>query len=151
MTTQCSHFGRVSWAHLLQNNSLWHNLAECADRVYPIYEEYWIGIYYESVRKSIELARSLSLGDKIDESVVPSSLTELQNFVEFYREEGIDILSTTVTVVPRVLQAISNSDDECLVAVTRCLISTLETAQSAEAMANQSTRKKKHGKTQHFN
>jgi hypothetical protein len=115
--------------------------AECADRVYPIYEEYWIGSYYESVKQSIELARSLSLGDEIDEKVVQSSLTELQDLVEFYREEGIDILSATITVVLRVLQAINSSDDECLVAVTRCLISTLDTAQSAEAMANQSTPK----------
>jgi hypothetical protein len=113
--------------------------AECGDRVYPIYEEYWVGDYYESVRRSIDIGWSVASGEKVDEAEIQKCLAEVQDLVNYYREEGIDVLGAAVTVVLRVLQSLASDEEAHLMAVARGLVSARDTAQSAEAMANQST------------
>lgn len=110
--------------------------AECADRVYPIYEEYQVGTYSKSVRRSIEIGWSYACRATVDEAEIQSCLAEVQDIVEFYREEGIDVLGDTVTVVLRVLQALTPDEEKSSLAVARALVSARDAAQSAEAMAN---------------
>jgi hypothetical protein len=114
-------------------------VAECGDRVYPIYEEYWVGEYYESVRRSIDIGWSVASGANVDEVEIQTCLTEVQDLVNYYREEGIDVLGAAVTVVLRVLQSLASDEEAHLMAVARGLVSARDTAQSAEAAANQST------------
>jgi hypothetical protein len=111
----------------------------CGKRTLPIYETYWIGNYEESVGQAVELGWSVSLGASVDQQHISSALTELQNLVAFYREEGIDVLAATTTVILRVLQSLSENEEESRQAVGRALVSTLDTARYAEAMANQVT------------
>jgi hypothetical protein len=109
--------------------------------VYPIYEEYSVGTYYKSVRRSIEIGWSYACGARVDEAEIQSCLAELQDIVEFYREEGIDVLGDIVTVVLRVLQALTPDEEKSSLAVARALVSARDAAQSAEAMANLETPK----------
>jgi hypothetical protein len=116
-------------------------VAESADRVYPIYEEYWVGTYSEFVRRSIDIGWAHACGATVDEAEIRTCLTHVGGLVEFYREEGIDVLAATVTVCLRVLQAMAPDQKELSLSVARGLLSARETAQAAEAMANQQTPK----------
>jgi hypothetical protein len=114
-------------------------VAECGDRVRPIYEEDWVGTYSPAVGRSIEIGWSYACGAKVDESEMQFCLAEIRDLVEFYHEEEINVLASTVTVVLRVLQSLSANEQESCLAVARGLVSTVDTANRAEALANQST------------
>jgi hypothetical protein len=105
--------------------------------VYPIYEEYWVGTYYESVRQSVEAGWAYATGQSVNEAELQKYQTEVHDTVEYYREEGIDILGDVVTVVLRILESMGRDEEESCRAVARGLLSTRDAAQSAEAMANQ--------------
>jgi hypothetical protein len=113
--------------------------AECGSRVLPVYEEYWVGTYADSIPRSVEIAWAYACGTPFDRAEVQGCLIEVTDVVAFYREEGNDILSNATTVVLRVLQCLDSDDDESLRAVGRAMVSVLNTAQSAESMANRGT------------
>lgn len=113
--------------------------AECGSRVLPVYEEYWVGDYFESVKQSVDMAWAFACGTPFDPAELERCLAELADVVAFYNEEGIDVLSNATTVVLRVLQCLADDEEESLRAVGRAMVSTLGTAQSAESMANRGT------------
>jgi hypothetical protein len=114
-------------------------VAECGDRVLPVYEEYWVGTYYPEVGHSIEIGWSCACGAKVDASEIQSCLVKVEDLVDFYYEEGIEVLASTVTVALRVLQSMSPDEEESCLAVARGLVYAVDTANRAEAMANRST------------
>lgn len=111
--------------------------AECAERIYPIYQAYWVGSYYESVKQSIELAWSYAMGNQIDEDQLQANLEELGDLVNYYYEEGISELAETVNSVFLLLQAVSGNEEETIVAVAQCLGAIQAAALYTEAMVNQ--------------
>jgi len=116
-------------------------VAECGERVRPVYEEYWVGTYSASVGRSVELGWTFACGGKIDAAETQACIAEVRDVVEFYNEEGISILAAVVTVALRVLESMSSDEDASCMAVARGLNSDLNAAQLAEAMANQATPK----------
>lgn len=111
--------------------------AECAERIYPIYEHCWVGTYSELVRRSIEISWAHACGEKVDQAELEACLIEVRDLVAFYLEdESIEVLSSTVTVVLRALEAITNNEEDSSLAVSRALLSTLSAAQSAEVMTH---------------
>jgi hypothetical protein len=114
-------------------------VAECGDRVLPVYEEYWVGTYYPEVGHSIEIGWSYASGAKVEVSEIQSCLLRVEDLVDFYYEEGIELLASTVTVVLRVLESMSPIEEESCLAVARGLVYAVDTANQAEAMANQNT------------
>jgi hypothetical protein len=111
--------------------------AECADRVYPIYEEYWSGDFSESVRRSVDLVWSYASGSAIDEADVRACITEVRDLVDYYGEEEISILLQTVSVVLYSLESLTDDDAASTKSVARSLVGARDVAQSAEAMANE--------------
>jgi hypothetical protein len=112
-------------------------VAECGDRVFPVYEEYWVGTYYPEVGRSIEIGWSYACGAKVEASEIQSCLVRVEGLVEFYYEEGRELLASTVTVVLRILESMSPVEEESCLAVARGLIYAVDTANQAEAMASQ--------------
>lgn len=110
--------------------------AECADRVYPIYEAYWTGSYYETVKQSIELGWSYAQGNQIDENLLQVNLSELEDLVNYYYEEDISELAETVNTVFLLLQAINRNDEDTLTAVAQCLSAAQAAALYTETMVN---------------
>lgn len=111
-------------------------IAECADRVRPIYEEGWEGTYSTAIGRSVEIGWAYALGNPPGGNETRSSLVEVQELVTFYREDGLDLLGDATTVILRLLQALTNKEEECCKAIARGLITTRDTAQSAEAEGN---------------
>ncbi|WP_394847465.1 hypothetical protein LZC95_08365 [Pendulispora brunnea] len=112
--------------------------AEIGDRVYPIYEEYWIGTYSNHVRRSIDLAWSRAEGGVVDQNDLRSCQADIEDLVAFYgEEEENDLLRAVVTVVLRVLQSLSSDSSESDLAVARALLEAQNVAQAAEAMADE--------------
>ena len=111
--------------------------AECGNRVVTVYQEYWVGTFFESVESSIDIGWDFAKGNPVDVKAIDGLVVQLRDLVEFYYEEGIEVLATTVTVPLRILQAISSgNDDDISLNIARSLIAARDTAQFAEAMAN---------------
>jgi len=110
--------------------------AECADRVYTIYKEYWAGAFYESVKQSVDLAWTYAQGNPFDEEQLKSYLVELEDIVDFYYEEGITETAESVNTVFLLLQAISTNGEDSTTSVARALSSAKVAAQFAEAAVN---------------
>jgi len=111
-------------------------LAECATRVFPIYKEYWVGTYYEEVFNSINIAWDFALGNVVNEKEYQNCLVEVDDIVNFYSEEGISILGHSVSVVSSLLYSMVVNEEKSSHATVFGLFSSLDTAASAEAMAN---------------
>lgn len=112
-------------------------VAECGMRVVSVYEQFWIGAYYESVGRAVEIGWAFATGANVDPGEVQVCMAELQDVAAFYHEEGNTVLANTVTVSLRILQSLSMNDEESLMAVARGLTTTADVAQAAETMANQ--------------
>jgi hypothetical protein len=111
--------------------------AECGARVYPIYDEYWVGDFYESVRRSVDLVWSYASGSTIDEADSRACIQEVKKILDFYGDEEISILLQTVSVILYALEALTEDDAASTLAVARSLAVARDVAQSAEAMANE--------------
>jgi hypothetical protein len=59
-------------------------VAECGDRVFPVYEEYWGGRYYPEVGRSIEIGWSYACGANVEASEIQSCLVKVEELVELY-------------------------------------------------------------------
>jgi hypothetical protein len=114
-------------------------VSECAERVYPVYEERWSGSFYVAIRRAIEMGWNFGCGIKVDDDQMRTYLDHVQDAVAYYRDEGIDLLGDTVTVALRVLQSMSLDEEESCLAVARGLLSTRDAANAAEAMADLDT------------
>lgn len=114
-------------------------LVECGARVLPIYEEYWVGTYDSEVGRSIEIGWDYALGNIVDKSEFQNCLKELDDIAAFYYEEDINILAKSVTVVLSVLQSMFVDEDSSCLALIKGLDSTIDAANSAEAMADRET------------
>ena len=112
-------------------------IAETGDRVQPVYQEYMIGTHSDAIARSVEIGWSYACGGVVDDSEVRALITELDDVIEFYGDEGIDVLQSTVMVTLRILQALSPNEDESNRAVGRGLVSARDVAQYAEAMTQQ--------------
>lgn len=108
----------------------------CGVRTVPVYEQCWIGTYYESVGRSVEIGWSFATGADVDPGEVRACLAEVQDVVAFYHEEGNAVLANAVTVSLRILQSLSMNNEESLLAVARGLTTTADVAQAVETMAN---------------
>ena len=58
----------------------------------------------------------------------------VEDVLNYYQEDGYDILSATVTVSFRLLESMSPDEGEAMLAVARGMCSTFDTVNSAEAM-----------------
>jgi hypothetical protein len=111
--------------------------AECGARVYPIYDEYWVGDFYESVRRSVNLVWSYASGSTIDDADARACAQEVKEILDFYGDEEISILLQTVSVILYALESLTEDDAASTLAVARSLAVARDVAQSAEAMANE--------------
>jgi hypothetical protein len=111
-------------------------VSECAERVYPVYEEWWSGSFYVAIRRAIEMGWNFGCGLKVDDELMRTSLDHVQDAVAYYRDEGTDLLGDTVTVALRVLQAMAPDEEESCLAVARGLLSTRGAAKTAEISAD---------------
>ncbi|WP_394847463.1 hypothetical protein LZC95_08355 [Pendulispora brunnea] len=111
--------------------------AELADRVFPLYQEYWTGTYSEEVRRSIELVWARACDEPVDDHELQACLKEVRETNSYYLDEGIDVLANAVTVVLRAIEAVVASEDDSILAVARALTTAIDAAVAAEAMANQ--------------
>jgi hypothetical protein len=114
-------------------------VSECAERVYPVYEEWWSGSFYVAIRRAIEMGWNFGCGIKVDDELMRTYLDHVQDAVAYYREEGIDLLGDTVTVALRVLESMCPKEEESCLAVARGLLSTRKAANAAEVMADRAT------------
>jgi hypothetical protein len=116
-------------------------VSECAERVYPIYEEMWWGSFYVAVRRAIEMGWNFGCGLPIDAALKGRYLEHVQDAVTFYREEATEdaLLANPVTVALRVLESMVEDEEQSCLAVARGLLSTLNSAKVAEAMADRHT------------
>jgi hypothetical protein len=116
-------------------------LSACAERVLPIYEDYWVGDYYPSVARSVEIGWTYALGADVNAEELRTCLDEVQDLVTYYHEEPTrhEILAAAVTVVLRMLQSITPDEEASIIATARGISSTIDTAKSAEWMANWDT------------
>jgi hypothetical protein len=108
-------------------------VSECAERVYPLYEEMWGGSYYVAVRRGIEMGWNFACGLPIDEDLKARLLEHMLDAVTFFREDATrdDLLANPLTVALRGLQSMVEDEEESCLAVARGLGSTLSSAQSA--------------------
>jgi hypothetical protein len=113
--------------------------AECGDRVYPIYEEYWSGVYSSVVRRAVEIGWSHACGESIDEQEIRAAHTELEGIVDFYDEDEFDLLARTVGTIRYLLSSLSSDAEESTLSVARALIAAQAVARFAESLANQGT------------
>jgi hypothetical protein len=129
---------RASKASPLARTAL---VSECAERVYPIYEEMWWGSFYVAVRRAIEMGWNFGCGLPIDAALKGRYLEHVQDAVTFYREEATEdaLLANPVTVALRVLESMVEDEEQSCLAVARGLLSTLNSAKVAEAMADRHT------------
>ena len=109
-------------------------VAECLGRVYPIYQEAWSGDYCPAIRRSLELGRMYGCGLPIDPVELQGCKEYVEDVLNYYQEDGYDILSATVTVSFRLLESMSPDEGEAMLAVARGMCSTFDTVNSAEAM-----------------
>ncbi len=116
-------------------------LAESAGRVFPVYEQYWVGDYHPEVGRAIEVGWEYALGQPVDPDEHAKLLATVRDLVTYYYEEPtrIDLLAQTVTVVLRLLQSMTPDDEAAVRATVRGVYSAIDTAKSAEAHANQET------------
>jgi len=112
--------------------------AKCGERVLPIYEEYWVGDYYPAVGRSIEIGWDYACGAAVDETELRTCLDHVRDLVSYYHDEKTnnDLLAPTVTVVLRVLQSVTPDEEASCLAVARSVLTSVDTAMSAEVMAN---------------
>ena len=108
-------------------------VSECAERVYPLYEEMWRGSYYVAVRRGIEMGWNFACRLPIDEELKVRYLKHVLDAVTFFREDATrdDLLADPLTVALRVLQSIVEDEEDSCLAVARGLGSTVSSAQSA--------------------
>jgi hypothetical protein len=116
-------------------------VSECAERVYPIYEEMWWGSFYISVRRAIEMGWNFGCGLPIDEELKARYLEHVLDAVTYYLKEATEdrLLASTVTVALRVLESMVQDEEESCFAVARGLLSARRVANGAEAIADRHT------------
>lgn len=76
-------------------------VAQCAARVLPVYEEYWVGTYSGSVGRAVQIGWLVACGTPADSAEIRTCLAELEDVVSFYHEEGIGVLANATTVALR--------------------------------------------------
>jgi hypothetical protein len=111
--------------------------AESASRVYPIYENYWVGEFYESVGRSVDIIWSYACGATIEEGELRAYARQVREILDFYGEEEINILIRTVSVILYSLESLTDDNSASTLAGARSLAVARDVAQSAEAMTNQ--------------
>ncbi len=114
--------------------------AEIATRLYPIYEEYYVGDFSERVSRSIEIGWSYACGGTADPNEIRACREEVKDLIAFYRDdEDIELLRTLVVAVFCVLESLDADEEKSIAAVARAIWQSRDTAQYAEVMANQET------------
>ena len=110
--------------------------AECASRVAPVYVEYPVGFSYPEVQRAVEIAWQFAAGRRYDDAEIQDCLAKVTKLVDYYCDDGLDLLAETTTVVLRALECVLGNDKESLRAAGRAMVSARAAAQAAEAMAN---------------
>lgn len=116
-------------------------LSECASRVLPVYEEYWVGDYYPSVSRSVELGWEFATGVETRAAELQTCTDEIQDLVTYYYEDATrnEVLASVVTIVLRLLHSITPDEAASCLAFARGLSSGIDAARNAEWMANWDT------------
>jgi hypothetical protein len=116
-------------------------LSASAERVLPVYEEYWVGDYSPAVARSVEIGWASALGEPVNADELKSCIAEVQDLVTYYYEEATrhEVLATAVTVVLRLLQSITPDEEASVLATARGIGSAVEAARAAEWTANWDT------------
>ncbi len=116
-------------------------LSASAERVLPVYEEYWVGDYSPAVARSVEIGWAYALGGDGNAAESRTCIAEVQDLVTYYYEDATrhEILAHAVTVVLRLLQSICPDEEASVLATARGVSSTIDTAKSAERMADWDT------------
>ncbi len=110
--------------------------AECASRVAPVYVEYPVGFSYSELERAVDIAWQFAAGTPYDDAEIQVCVANVTKLVEYYYDDGLDVLAETTTAVLRALECVLGNDKESLRAVGRGMVSARAAAQAAEAMAN---------------
>lgn len=118
-------------------------LSASAERILPVYEEYWVGDYCPAVARSVEIGWAYATDATMNGEELQKCLNEVQDLVTYYYEDATrnEVLATAVTVVLRLLQSITPDAESSILATARGIGSAIEAAKNAEWMANWDTPK----------
>lgn len=97
-------------------------LAASGERIFPIYEAYWVGDYEAEVLRTVEYGWTSACGGSVSPADLSSSQRKLAELVTYYNEEDIGILACCATLALRIVQCIvgTTEDDSALDAARGC-------------------------------
>ncbi len=111
--------------------------AACAQRVYKVWEDHWVGDYSAAVKNAVEFGWTYATAPSTGLPDTKSLLTELGALVEYLNDEGISILSNAATVSLRVVETVTTDNVASALALERALGSALFVAKLAGKLSGQ--------------
>lgn len=103
----------------------------CAERVYKIWEEHWVGDYSTSVKEAINLGWEYATNPAVNPDKQKNLLDDLLPLVDYLNEESLGILASAVTVSLRIVESIIDDKVASALALERGLGSALFVAKLA--------------------
>jgi hypothetical protein len=97
-------------------------LAACGERMFPIYESYWVGDYAPDVSRTVECGWTCACGGSVRPDDLRLAHGKITGLVDYYNEEDVSILACCTTLALRIVQCIdaATDDDSALAAARGC-------------------------------
>jgi hypothetical protein len=105
--------------------------AACAERVYMVWEDHWVGDYSTSVKDAVAFGWEYATNPATSIDKRQDIIDDLLPIVEYLNEEGITVLASSVNVSLRVMESVSDDNSASALALKRALGSTLHVAKLA--------------------
>ncbi len=109
----------------------------CAERVYRVWEEHWVGDYSPSVKDTVELGWAYVTDTEVSRGKRKKLLADIRPLVAYLNEDGLTILASAVTVSLRVLESMTDDNQASALALQRALGSALYVAKLAGQISGQ--------------
>jgi hypothetical protein len=111
--------------------------AACAERVYKVWEEHWVGDYSAAVKDAVAFGWDYATTASADLPGTAALLADLGPLVEHLNDEGIGILANAATVSLRVIESVIADNAASALALERALGSALFVAKLAGKLSGQ--------------
>jgi hypothetical protein len=108
--------------------------ASCGERVIRVYNDFWVGDFFQFPQQAIDIGWGEACGNTQDRDFAESLRRELQELTQYYNEEGITILASSVTVTLRIIEGVVATDRrESALAAARACGSAIYVAELADS------------------